>query len=219
MRTDDISDETLAIAIAHTHGMIQMIDDAVGRLLVALDDVGVLDDSFVLFTADHGELLGDHGLLRKGPPPYRQLLQVPLVLSGPGIRAGTSLDALTSHLDLFATIASLLGLPAPATDGTDLKPLIDGRVADVRDFLFGEYHPRRDPCLYNQSIISKEWRFTRYPNQPAWGELFDLREDPWEHWNLFPERALGAQARALSAVLDRRLPPQPLMVNEVLGAY
>ena len=219
LRTDDISEGTLATAIAHTHGMIQMIDDAVGRLLAALDDMGVLDDTFVLFTADHGELLGDHGLLRKGPPPYRQLLQVPMVLSGPGIRAGTNHDALTSHLDLFATIASLLGLPAPATDGVDLKPLIDGRVADVRDFLFAEYHPRRDACLYNQSVVSKDWRFTRYPNQPEWGELFDLGEDPWEHWNLFPEQAFSAQARALNAVLDRRLPPQPLIVNEVLGAY
>ncbi|RWD29449.1 sulfatase-like hydrolase/transferase [Mesorhizobium sp.] len=219
LRTDDISDETLATAIAHTHGMIQMIDDAVGRLIAALDGAGVLDDTYVLFTADHGELLGDHGLLRKGPPPYRQLLQVPLVLSGPGIRAGTSLDALTSHLDLFATIASLLGLPAPATDGIDLKPLIEGRVYNVRDFLFAEYHPRRDASLYNQSVISKEWRFTRYPNQPAWGELFDLREDAWEHWNLFSEQAFSAQLRALNAVLDQRLPPQPLIINEVLGAY
>ncbi|TIU89190.1 MAG: arylsulfatase, partial [Mesorhizobium sp.] len=172
LRTDDISDETLATAIAHTHGMIQMIDDAVGRLIAALDGAGVLDDTYVLFTADHGELLGDHGLLRKGPPPYRQLL-----------------------------------------------PLIEGRVYNVRDFLFAEYHPRRDASLYNQSVISKEWRFTRYPNQPAWGELFDLREDAWEHWNLFSEQAFSAQLRALNAVLDQRLPPQPLIINEVLGAY
>lgn len=219
LRTDDISEETLAVAIAHTHGMIKMIDDAVGRLLAALAEAGLLDDTYVLFTADHGELLGDHGLLRKGPPPYRQLLQVPLVISGPGIRAGTNIDALTSHLDLFATIASLLGLPAPTTDGVDLKPLIDGRAKMVRDFLFAEYHPRRDACLYNQSVISREWRFTRYPNQPQWGELFDLSADPWEHWNLFGEKEFAVQARALNAVLDRRLPPQPLVENEILGAY
>ena len=219
LRTDGISAGTLATAIAYTHGMVQMIDDAVGRLLGALADAGMLDETYVLFTADHGELLGDHGLLRKGPPPYRQLLQVPLVLCGPGIRAGANLDALTSHVDLFATIASLLGLPAPATDGVDLKPLIDGQIADIRDFLFAEYHPRRDAELYNQSVISREWRFTRYPNQPAWGELFSLRDDPWEHWNLFAEKEFRDQARKLDSVLDQRLPPQPLIPNEVLGAY
>jgi arylsulfatase len=219
LRTDAISAETLATAIAHTHGMVQMIDDAVGRVLEALANAGVLDDTYVLFTADHGELLGDHGLLRKGPPPYRQLLQVPLVICGPGIRAATSLDALTSHIDLFATIASLLGLPAPITDGIDLTPLIDGRTASVREFLFAEYHPRRDACLYNQSIVSPEWRFTRYPNQPSWGELFDLRDDPWEHWNLFGEKEFCERARILNSVLDQRLPPQPLIANEILGAY
>ena len=219
LRTDNISAQTLAIAIAHTHGMVQMIDDAVGRLLKALAGAGPLDNTYVIFTSDHGELLGDHGLLRKGPPPYRQLLQVPLVLCGPGIHAGTSVDALTSHIDLFATVASLLRLPAPATDGIDLKPLIDGRATAVRDFLLAEYHPRRDACLYNQSVITKDWRFTRYPNEPAWGELFDLRDDPWEHWNLFGEKEFSGQARKLNSVLDQALPARPLIPNEVLGAY
>lgn len=219
LRTDDISSQTLATAIAHTHGMIQMIDDAVGRLLEALAAADSVDNTYVLFTSDHGELLGDHGLLRKGPPPYRQLLQVPLVLCGPGIRAGTNLDALTGHIDLFATLASLLRLPAPDTDGLDLTPLIKGQVTDIRDFLFAEYHPRRDDRLYNQSIISREWRFTRYPNEPAWGELFNLRDDPWEHWNLFDESKFSSQARKLNSILDQDLSPKPLIPNEVLGAY
>lgn len=219
LRTDDISAPTLATAIAHTYGMVKMIDDAVGRILEAIAGVGAEDTTYVLFTSDHGELLGDHGLLRKGPPPYRQLLQVPLLLCGPKTRRGTRTDALTSHIDLFATIASLLAVPAPPTDGLDLTPIIDGRARDLREFLFAEYHPRKDASLYNQTIVSKRWRYTRYPDEPAWGELFDLEADPWEHWNLFAEPQFHAQSQALDTLLRKNLPPMPLIESEVLGAY
>jgi hypothetical protein len=116
-------------------------------------------------------------------------------------------------------VSSLLGLPIPTTDGIDLKPLIDGRATAVRDFLLAEYHPRQDASLYNQSVITKDWRFTRYPNEPSWGELFDLRDDPWEHWTLFGEEEFSGEARRLNSVLDQALPPRPLIPNEVLGAY
>ncbi len=220
LRTEDISDQTLAVAIAHTYGMVQMIDDAVGRILDAVSCAGASENTYVLFTSDHGELLGDHGLLRKGPPPYRQLLQVPLLISGPKTRPGTRSSALTSHVDLFATIASLLGVPAPPTDGLDLTPIIEGRAADVRDFLFAEYHPRKDACLYNQTIISKTWRFTRYPNEPAWGELFDL-ESPIRGSTGISSWRNSPKGRPISwtSILDRDLPPQPVVPGEILGAY
>src|SRR5215472_16010281 len=98
-----ISDATLRLAIAHTYGSIAMIDDCIGRVLGALSENGHADDTFVVFTSDHGEFLGDHGLLRKGPPPYRELLNVPLLISGPGIEPIT-VGALTSHVDVKATV-------------------------------------------------------------------------------------------------------------------
>src|SRR5262249_41284340 len=106
-KTVGISEATLRLAIAHTYGSVAVIDDCIGRVLRALQENGLADDPFVAFTSDHGEFLGDHGLLRKGPPPYRQLLHVPLVLAGPGIRPLT-VDALTSHVDLKATMLDLL---------------------------------------------------------------------------------------------------------------
>ena len=219
LKTETISDQTLAIAIAHTYGMVQMIDDAVGRIIRAIADSGNSEDTYVLFTSDHGELLGDHGLLRKGPPPYRQLLQVPLFLCGPSIKPATDSHALTSHIDLASTIASLLEVPMPVTDGIDLTPILRGTRADVREFLFAEYHPRKDAVLYNQTVISKRWRYTHYPNEPAWGELFDLETDPWEHWNLCTEEGFTAQVEQLRSVLRHNLPPQPVIEREVLGAY
>lgn len=219
VRTDTISSKTMAVAIAHTYGMIKMIDDAVGRITDAVSSVGEIDNTYILFTSDHGELLGDHGLLRKGPPPYRQLLQVPLILCGPGIPPGAEIEALTSHVDLFATLASLLGVRPPATDGLDLAPVIRGQATDVREFLLAEYHPRADPRLYNQTFVSKEWRFTRYLHEPGWEELFDLKADPWEHWNLGIDDRFKALISLLTSVLDLQFPPMPRIPNEVLGAY
>ena len=88
LTTERISNATMRRAIAHTYAMIEMIDDGVGRLLQTLEQSGLADDTVVLFTSDHGELLGTHGLLHKGPPPYRQLTEVSLLMKGPGVPAG-----------------------------------------------------------------------------------------------------------------------------------
>ena len=93
IRTDGISEPTLRLAIAHTYGMIEMIDDAIGRVIAALAARALEGDTILIFTADHGELLGDHGLLRKGPPPYDQLVRLPFLVSGPGIAKDRARDA------------------------------------------------------------------------------------------------------------------------------
>jgi arylsulfatase len=219
LRTDGISQHTLARAIAHTYGMVKMLDDAVGRIIEALQAEGQLDETLVVFTSDHGELLGDHGLLRKGPPPYRQLLQVPFFISGPDIMPDSHFHGLTSHIDLFATFASLLDLPPPVTDGQNLTELMRSAKGSVRDCLFAEYHPRRDPWLYNQTIITDAWRCTIYPDKPEWGELFDLNNDPWEHRNVCGGARYEEVFTKLTSVLYQKLPPRNYISNEVLGAY
>ncbi|PZO79663.1 MAG: arylsulfatase [Mesorhizobium amorphae] len=214
LRTETISPQTLSRAIAHTYGMIKMIDDAVGRILCALKRCGAADETLVVFTTDHGEFLGDHGLLRKGPPPYRQLLHVPMCISGPGVRETLSPDRLTSHVDLPSTLAALLDAPSFETrDGFDLTS------HRARECLFAEYHPRADADLYNHSIITRDWRLTLYPNQHSWGELFDLNADPGEHWNLFHEKSCAETRSLLERLLLEGLPPQPHIQSNIWGAY
>ncbi len=219
LRTDRISDETMQRVVAHTYGSVKMIDDAVGRILDALDGNGLSDHTFVIFTSDHGELLGDHGLLRKGPPPYRQLLQVPMLFSGPGIMPGSATHALTSHLDFHATLTALFDLESVPNEGLDLSGILKGRDRDVRERLFAEYHPRSDTRVYNQTVITDRWRFTFYPNEPAWGELFDLESDPWEHCNLFAEQHVQTTVEQMRDMLQSRLPAAPQAGAPVLGAY
>lgn len=219
LRTDRISAATMQRVVAHTYGSVRMIDDAVGRILDALDRHGLAEETVVIFTSDHGELLGDHGLLRKGPPPYRQLLQVPMLVCGPGIRQGGASHALTSHLDFLATVTALFDLEPVVNEGLDLSGILQGRDREVRERLFAEYHPRADARVYNQSVITDRWRFTWYPNEPAWGELFDRANDPWEHRNLFADQHLQATVAQLRDRLLSEMPAAPDAGAPVLGAY
>ena len=118
--TDGIAAASLRKAIALTHGLNAMIDDAFGRVLATLDKRGLTDNTIVVFTSDHGEFLGDHGLLHKGPPPYRQLREVTFLTAGPGVPEGAVIDTMTSHLDIMPTLLDLAGL---GTAGLEL----DGR--------------------------------------------------------------------------------------------
>ena len=108
--TTGISEDSLRQVIALTRGLEAMIDDACGRVLKTLDQQGFSDETIILFTSDHGEFLGNHGLLHKGPPPYCDLSRVSFLMAGPGIPEGASTAELSSPLDLMPTLLDLSGI-------------------------------------------------------------------------------------------------------------
>jgi len=211
--TTDLSETSIRRAIAHTYGMVAMIDDCVGEILGALEINGLNTNTIILFTSDHGELLGDHGLLHKGPPPYRQLREIPLLIKGPGLISDKTLDILSSHLDLMPTLLELSGIDYQPEryDGRTLVAFIKELKGhgEARDAIFGEYHPRSPQKLYNQTIQTDRWRLTLYPQQPTWGELFDLYADPYECNNLYADKKYASIIKKLSKQLCREFPPQP----------
>jgi arylsulfatase A-like enzyme len=220
MLTKYLKESSIRRAIAHTYGMINMIDERVGWILDALDRKGMASNTFVIFTSDHGEFLGDHGLLHKGPPPYRQLREIPFIISGPGISPGTQIDALTSHIVLMPTILDLAGADIPdSIEGQSLGPLLEGSSTTSRPALFAEHHPRAVPDLYNYSIITHKWRLTLYPSQPEWGELFDLEVDPFEHHNCFLDNSKLDVLKQLQEALNEQFPPKPNIESERLGVW
>jgi arylsulfatase A-like enzyme len=216
--TDKISEDSLRLAIAHTYGAVEMIDHSVGRILDCLESRGLTEDTLVIFTSDHGELLGDHGLLHKGPCPYRQLIQVPMLIAGPGVQRAR-IRALTSHLDLKATILELVGLEAGRGDGVSLAGLLSGRVDKVRDHTFNEFHPRVVANQYNHSFISEDWRLTLYPNSDEWGELFNLAADPYEQHNLFGRAESGKVISELTSILRGEFPACPEINSVSVADY
>ena len=222
LQTKDLREESLRLAIAHTYGMVTMIDDGVGRILEALRQRGLEENTIIVFTSDHGELLGDHGLLHKGPPAYRQLREVPFIIKGPGIPRGQDISCMTSHIDLMPTLLDIAGIDIVKSkfDGQSLMPLFSGSNGCLRNFVFAEYHPRSPAIqLYNQSVQSRKWRLTVYPEKPEWGELFDLGEDPFEHNNLFSEPEYTHTVRELKHTIDNYFPSRPKVTTERIAKW
>ena len=208
--TAGISNASMRKAIALTRGMEAMIDEAFGRVLEELERRGLTDNTVIVFTSDHGEFLGRHGLLHKGPPPYRDLTEVSYIMAGPGVPSGQVADGLTTHLDLMPTLLDLAGVEHHdlSLDGHSLRPLLEGEAWD-RDALFLEYHARVNPDTYNHSIVTQDYRLTVYPTQSEWGELFCHTSDPGEHHNLFNDPAYRAPRDRLMQQLNDQFSAAP----------
>jgi len=173
--------------------MIAQIDDMVGMLVETLRETGQLEDTLVIFMSDHGEMLGDHGLLFKGCRFYEGLVHIPLILSWPRrfIRGAVS-PALVELVDIAPTLLEAASLPVPAhIQGKSLLPMLTGSapLAEHKAYVLSEYF---DALLYKGSRGSRasmyfdgRYKLSVY-HDAGLGELFDLVADPQEfedHWN------------------------------------
>lgn len=135
--------EQVALMRRVYYGMISMIDGEIGKILDFLDKSGLSESTFVVFTSDHGDYQGDHGLMAKSPALYDDLVRVPLILRWPGqIDSGRIDDRFASHIDLLPTIAEAAGLPCPAqAQGVSLLPFLrdGGTGGSIRPFAVSEY--------------------------------------------------------------------------------
>jgi arylsulfatase A-like enzyme len=164
-------------------GFMDLIDDQIGRILEAVDDLGLTDDLLVVHTSDHGDFAGSHRQFNKGPLMYDDTYHVPLCVRGPGVDAGRRVDALVSHLDLFPTLVEAAGGTPPAElVGESLWPRLRGETTDRRDAVFAEYHGD-ELGLYSQRMVRTE-RYKYVYNAPDVDELYDLERDPHELQNL-----------------------------------
>ena len=216
--TKRFSEASLRQAIAHTYGMVSMIDDCIGRLLAQLEAQGLTEDTLIIFSSDHGELLGDHGLIRKGPSPYKSLLHVPLIMAGPGVAPGPR-EGITSHMDLRATLQEHLDLPQSQSDGQSFQPMLPQPEAAGREALYAEYHPRTRMDTYNQTLLTEEWRVTIYPENPEWGEMFHLATDPGEHVNLFFNPEFAAEKQSFLQRMAQEFAPAAEAGGPSLATY
>jgi len=204
-RIDAQTDAQLRHIIANYYGQIALIDHNVGRILQALDETGLARDTWVIYTSDHGDWLGDHGLILKGPMHYEGLLRVPLLLRGPGIDAGRCIDAPVSTLDLCATFAELAGAsPLLAQHGRSLLPVLRGD--DGREFALNEWEllpARAGVSLSLRSVRARAAKLT-VDMISGDGELYDLARDAHEMRNLYNLPAAAALRRDLERMLDLR---------------
>lgn len=167
-------------------GYVTMMDDLVGKLLQALEEHDVLDDTLVIFASDHGEMLGSHGLWHK-MMPYEECLRVPLLMRYPErITPGVRSQAVVSLIDVPATILSLVGeeLP-PEYLGRDLSPAFrDGSEFQDDSYRFSEHKPLGDWHETVEWRLVVDGRFKYVWNDGDLDELYDLATDPYELNNL-----------------------------------
>ncbi len=183
----DMSEEALREITAVYFGMISAIDSQVGRILDAIEAKGELDNTVIIFISDHGEWLGDHGLLLKGPMLYDGLLRVPCLISGPGVPADKVIDAPISTMDIRSTLMDLCGLDGEPDNGTSWKGLFDR--TESREFALSEYEvdsQRSGVDLDLRTVRSQRYRMS-VDLRTDTGELYDLENDPGEMVNLFDD--------------------------------
>jgi arylsulfatase A-like enzyme len=204
------TDAQLRELIANYYGMISLVDHQVGRLLAVLDETGLSEDTLVVFTSDHGDWLGDHGLVLKGPMFYEGLLRVPLIVRGPGLPTGRIVADPVSTLDLAATLGDFAGVAIPsARHSRSLRPLLQGQPGPdgERDHALTEWRLGPQRCGVELDLRGVRTRHAKLTleRQSGAGELYDLREDPHEMFNRFDDPA----CRGLRAELMDRLASRP----------
>ena len=201
------SDDQIRRARAAYYGLISYLDDKIARLLETLDQTGLTNETLVIHTSDHGEMLGEHGLWRK-MCFYEQGARVPLQIRWPGrASAGTRVARCVSLVDLSATIVDAAGADEPAArlDGHSLARLLQGDEAGWIDEAFCE-HTAHGTDRPRAMLRRGQWKICLSGRDAAdlETELYDLAEDPGEFDNLAGRPAVRERQRELTrALLDR----------------
>lgn len=171
--------------IGRQYACSENIDIHIGRVLKKLEAMGELNNTYIIYTADHGMSIGRHGLMGK-QNLYQHTWRVPFIVKGPGIAAGSRVEGNIYLLDVLATLCDLAGVTPPETnEGLSFKPVLTGEKKAVRDVLFGVYSGGSKPGM--RAVKKGDWKLIRY-EAPDRGvnetQLFNLAENPEE---LLPE--------------------------------
>ena len=181
------------------YATITALDFHIGRLLQSLKELGKLDNTLIVFSADQGIAVGSHGLLGK-QNLYDAGMKAPLVFAGPGVPQGES-NALMYLLDIYPTVCDLVGAAPPeGIDGVSHRPVITGKKPAIRRELFLSY------LSVQRAIRDERWKLIRYP-QVNVTQLFDLQADPDEMHDLAGE---SAQSERVKKMLARLAELQPI---------
>jgi uncharacterized sulfatase len=201
------------------YASVHSVDRNLGRLLEHLDKLDLTRRTIMLFTSDHGYMIGHHGSHTKGnafyvaggvngprnPNLFDDSLRIPLLIRWPGVVSpGTEIRELISSVDTFASVIGMLGHAAPAKmkqHGMDYSPLLRGQQTKWRDAIFAQYDMHEGALAYMRAVRTEEWKLVRYYRATALDRLWNLKSDPGETKNLYND----PQYRAVRDQLQERL--------------
>lgn len=200
-----LSEKAMKRAMAAYYGCITHIDHQIGRLIQALHDSGVLNNTIILFTSDHGDLLGDHNLFRKSLP-YEGSTNVPFIIYDPGnylkMKRGQKIDNVVELRDIMPTLLDLAGVEIPdSIEGMSAAPLLKDRISQWREYIHGEH---AYGVASNHYITNGKEKYIWF-SQTGDEQYFDLERDPKELINLINVPAFEEKIRYWRGKLIKEL--------------
>lgn len=188
--------EAVQVHLSEYYAIITHADYQIGRILDALEATGEADNTVIIFSADHGLAVGQHGLMGK-QNQYDCSVRMPYVYCGPGIEAGKKIGAMVYLQSAFATTCDMAGVEIPETvQFPSLVPLLTGRKDKLYDSVYGAYRH------FQRMVRTERYKLIRYPHVKE-VQLFDLKEDPWEMNDLAENPQYAGLVRKLDAELHR----------------
>jgi len=184
------------------YGMVKEVDDKIGEILKKLDDLGLADNTMVIFTSDHGEMLGDHGMHSKSIF-YEGGVHVPLLIRFPGrIKAGTVVEEPVSTMDVFSTILDYMDMPTYTSDGISLRTFIEGKPIE-HDVV--SYSPGKNRSNYMLRYGDLKLMMAESKDANCVDGLYDLKTDPLEMRNLITSPISPEKNREKAKMMKTRL--------------
>jgi len=205
--------------IATYYGRISMMDHYIGQTLDKLDELGLSDNTLVVFTTDHGDFFGQHGIYGKGAFHYEDMIKIPFAARLPGvIEAGSRTNAMLSLVDLAPTFLDAAEIDIPrCMTGRSQMSVLDGSAEKIRDHIIVENH-HQPTTLHLKTYVNDRYKLTVYYNQ-TYGELFDLKSDPGEINNLWDDPAsIGLKQDLMLKYIHAELGNEPMWMPRIATA-
>ena len=205
-----VSEEDTRQILALTYGMITCVDDAIARVLAHLDAKNILDNTVVIFTSDHGDFMGDHGIMLKHGLHYNGVIRVPFIFTDPKRPNAIRSQIPGTSIDIGAIILARAGLkPFNGFQGIDIVAVHDGNYASPRSGILIEEdelseHMQQEKGARLRSYIEDNWRITIWDGEER-GELFDRNSDPHEINNLWSQETFADKKARLTESMLREM--------------
>ncbi len=203
-------ERTIRNELGREFACAEAIDTQIGRVLAKLEAMGELDNTYIIYTADHGMAIGRHGLQGK-QNLYQHTWRVPFFVKGPGIKPGTRAEGNAYLLDVLATLCDFAGITAPTSnEGLSLRPVFEGKKAVVRDTVYGVYNGGTKPGM--RSVKQGDWKLVKFDvlaGSVRETQLFNLRDNPHEFLEQHHDAAVAALTGVKPAAHQSNLAADP----------
>jgi N-acetylglucosamine-6-sulfatase len=208
LSADTITDEN---TIHERQEMLMAVDDGLGKLLAAVNEMGLSEDTIVVVTSDHGYWYGEHGLSAERRLAYEEAARIPLIIKYPKrIDAGRAPDQIALSIDLASTMIDYAGeTPGKQRNGRSLVPILDGAAPEWRNAFLIEYYSdtvfERINMMGYKAVRTDRYKYIQYQDLDGMDELYDLQQDPYELSNIIDDESSADVLAVMRSELERLL--------------